>query len=210
MFARFPPAGAADGKPPAIFQSFPRSFWLLLGANAVFSLGNSSDAFLILRSGEIGLAFGHIILAFALYNAIYAVFSAPLGRLSDRIGRKPVIIAGWSSYALVYAGFAIFRSPIAPWVLFATYGLYQAFSEGVSKALVSDLVPSHQRAGAIGLFYTVSGLGQLIASLVAGFVWNVRLTSQQVMLAFLIGAAMALLAIPLIALVPTRKSPAAE
>jgi MFS family permease len=189
---------------PAILQRYPSAFWLLLLANAVFSLGNSSDAFLILRCGEMGLAFGHIILAFALYNTTYAIFSAPLGRLSDKIGRKPVIIAGWLTYAAVYGGFAVMQSPLAPWFLFATYGLYQAFSEGVSKAMVSDLVPSHQRAGAIGLFYTVSGLGQLIASIVAGLLWHVGLAGGRVMAPFAIGAVLALLASPLMAAVPIR------
>lgn len=204
-----PPAGPQGcATPPPIFQAFPRPFWLLILANAVFSLGNSSDAFLILRSGEIGLAFGHIVLAFALYNTTYAIFSAPLGRLSDRIGRKPVIIAGWLTYAAVYAGFAIARSPLAPWILFAAYGLYQGLSEGVSKAMISDLVPSHQRAGAIGLFYTVSGFGQLAASIVAGLLWNVRLADSTVMAPFALGAAMALLAIPLIAAVPITRPPA--
>ena len=115
-----------------------------------------------------------MVLVYALYNAVYAAAATPLGNLSDRIGRKPILACGWIVYAIVYGGLALWHSAAAPWVLLAIYGLYQALSEGVSKAMVSDLVPSHQRAGAIGLFYTVSGFGQLLASLLAGAIWNVR------------------------------------
>jgi len=193
------------GKPPAIFQHFPRPFWYLIIANTIFSLGNSSDSFLILRSGEVGLSFAHIILAFALYNTIYALTSTPLGKLSDHVGRKPVIMCGWTVYAFVYAGFAIFRSPWTPWILWAMYGLYQALTEGVTKAMVSDVVGATQRAGAIGLFYTVSGVGQLLASVVTGALWQIRILDQRIMLAFAVGAILALLAVPLIAWVPLRK-----
>ncbi len=195
------PHPPGEGKPPSILQPFPRPFWTLIAANALFSLGNSSDSFLILRSKELGLKFSSVILAFALYNAVYSLGAIPLGRLSDRIGRKPVVISGWLFFAAVYLGFAWMKSPLAPWVLFPMYGLYQAFSEGVTKAMVSDVVPQHQRAGAIGLFYTVSGLGQLVASVVAGLVWHVRLFNNQLMLAFLIGAVCAAAAVPIIAIV---------
>ncbi|HEY8668709.1 MAG TPA: MFS transporter [Tepidisphaeraceae bacterium] len=198
-------AGEAAG-PPSIFQSYPPAFWHLLIANAIFSLGNSSDSFLLLRSGEVGLTFGGIVLAFAVYNVVYALAALPLGHLSDKIGRKPVIIAGWLTYAAVYAGFAVTKSPVAPWVLLGVYGLYQAFTEGVSKAFVSDVVPSHQRAGAIGLYYTASGLGQLIASLLAGVLWHFRIFNDQVMTAFAIGALFALVAIPLIATIRLHNS----
>jgi MFS family permease len=176
---------------PAIFQRFPSSFWVLLVANGLFSLGNSSDSFMVLRSKELGLSFPAIILAFASYNTVYAIGALPLGALSDRVGRKPIIIAGWMLYALVYLGFAMLGRSWAPWLLFPLYGLYQAFSEGVSKAMVSDLVPASQRAGAIGLFYTVSGIGQLLGSILAGVVWNIRFFDGRVMAAFAIGCAFA-------------------
>jgi MFS family permease len=190
--------------PPSILQRFPRPFWTLIAANTLFSLGNSSDAFLILRSKELGLTLAGVICAFALYNTVYALGAIPLGRLSDRIGRKPVVIGGWCIYAVVYLSFARATAPWAPWVLFPLYGLYQAFSEGVSKAMVSDLVPRHQRAGAIGLFYTVSGLGQLIASVVTGVVWGVRAFDGRVMAAFAISGLYAVAAVPVIASVRTR------
>jgi MFS family permease len=195
-----------DAKPPAILQKFPATLWLFILANFIFSLGNSSDSFLILRTKEIGLGFGAIVLAYALYNAIYALASYPLGSLSDRIGRKPVIIFGWIVYAGVYLGFAAAHSIAAPWMLFASYGLYQAMTEGVTKAMIGDVVSKEQRAGAIGLYYTIAGVGQLIASVLGGAVWNIHLLNGRLMAPFAIGAACSLLAIPVIMLVPVRHS----
>jgi len=197
------PAAPGTGGRPPLFQRYPAALWHLMAANALFSLANSSDSFLILRSAELGMGFGQVILAFALYNAVYAAASAPFGRLSDYLGRKPVIVAGWLVYAAVYAGFAVFRHPLAPWALLAAYGLYQALAEGVSKAFVSDLVPAEKRAGAIGLFYTVSGLGQLLGTIVAGVLWQVRLFDGRVMAPFALGALLAALAVPVVATVRT-------
>ncbi|MGA3066922.1 MAG: MFS transporter [Tepidisphaeraceae bacterium] len=197
------PAENRAATPPSILQSFPRPFWNLLIANAVFSLGNSSDAFLILRSGELGLGFGAIVLAYVLYNAIFAATATPLGAVSDRLGRKGVIAAGWIVYGVVYLGFAVWPSTAAPWVLLAVYGLYQALTDGVAKAMVSDLVPAAQRAGAIGLFYTVSGVGQLLASLVAGVIWNIR--PGGVVIALAAAAGLALVAAFLISNIKLRE-----
>ncbi len=177
----------------------PRSFWQLLIAFGIFSLGNSSDSFLILRSRELGLSFTQVICAYALFSAVYAVAATPLGALSDRIGRRPVVIAGWISYAVVYAAFAYARTPIAPWVLLPIYGLYQAMTEGVLKALVSNLVPTEQRAGAIGLLATVGGLGQLAASLAAGMLWQMRALDGMLAVPFVIGSVCALIAVPIVA-----------
>jgi MFS family permease len=160
--------------PPPIFQSFPKPFGSLVLANAVFALGNSSDSFLFLRSGELGLGFGSIILAYVIYNVIYAAASTPLGNLSDRVGRKPMIAAGWGIYAVVYGGFAFWHSAMAPWILLPIYGFYPALTDGVGKAMVADIVPSEKRAGAIGLFDTVGGLGTFLASLLAGALWAYR------------------------------------
>jgi MFS family permease len=195
-----------DATPPPLIQKYPGALWLLIVANFVFSIGNSSDSFLILRSKEIGSGFRAIVLMYALYNLIYALASYPLGSLSDRIGRKPVIIAGWLVYAAVYFGFASTTSTLAPWLLFAAYGLYQALTEGITKAMIGDVVAKDQRAGAIGLYYTLAGVGQLIASVLAGYVWNVRVIHGQVMVAFLIGSICALLAIPVILSVPLRRA----
>jgi MFS family permease len=149
---------------------------------------------LLLRSGELGMGFAAIILAYAIYNAVFAATATPLGDLSDRVGRKPVMACGWIVYAAVYGGFAIVRSPLAPWILLGIYGLYQAFTDGVAKAMVSDLVPKEKRAGAIGLFYTVSGVGQLLGSLLTGVIWQARWDRGRVAAAFAIPAGLAILA----------------
>ena len=197
-------AEETGGKPPSMFQRFPGAFWHLLLANAIFSLGNSSDSFLILRSKEVGLSFTQVVLAFAVYNVVYAAAATPVGKLSDVVGRKGVVTAGWVVYAGVYIGFALVRSTAAPWWLLAAYGLYQALSEGVTKAMVSDVVAPQQRGGAIGLFYTVSGFGQLAASLIAGELWYTRVVHGRVMAAFVVGAACALMGAGVVATVRTR------
>lgn len=187
-----------DAEPPALWQSYSRSFWLLVAAAGVFSLGNSSDSFLILRGKELGMSFTGVILAYTLFNAVYALSAAPLGKLSDRVGRKPVIAAGWLIYALVYLGFATARSSAAPWGLLAVYGLYQALTEGVTKAMISDVVPPPQRGGAIGMFYTVSGTCQLGANLLTGALWHVWVANHRVLAGLLPGVVAAMAAIPVL------------
>jgi MFS family permease len=191
-------AGDSHARRPAIFQRFPGAMWQVIAAAGIFSLGNSSDSFLILRSRELGLCLPMVILAYALFNIVYSIAATPLGRLSDRVGRKPVVAAGWVVYAGVYFGFAAAKSSVAPWALLSIYGLYQALTEGVTKALISDVVPKEQRAGAIGLFYTATGLGQLAASILAGVLWNVRWFNGVMMAPFAIGAVCALAAVPAI------------
>ena len=137
---------------------------------------------------------------FAAFNIVYAALATPAGKLSDRLSRKTVIATGWVVYAAVYAGFAAGGASWLPWVLFAVYGIYQAFTEGVTKAYVSDLVPATQRAGAIGLYYTVAGIGQLIASLAVGWLWQHAGPAW----GFGIGTACALAAIPLVMVTPRR------
>ncbi|HWB54290.1 MAG TPA: MFS transporter [Tepidisphaeraceae bacterium] len=201
-----PPHGKTKtgGKPPPIFQSYPKRLYFLILAVFVFSLGNSSDTFLILRSSQVGMTFGWIVILYAAYNIVYASVAGPAGKLSDYIGRKPLLIAGWLVYAIVYIGFATLRAAWLPWVFLATYGLYQGLTDGVTSALVSDTVPDEKRAGAIGLFYTVTGLGQFAASLIAGALYNISFFHGAVHLPFAIGAACALAAIPLLLFTPTR------
>jgi MFS family permease len=107
-----------------------------------------------------------------LHNAAYALVSLPMGSLSDRIGRKRVIIIGWSIYALVYLGFALVTSVWQIWLLFAAYGLYYGTVEGVTRAFVADLVPAAKRGTAYGLYHGVVGLTLLPASILAGWLWD--------------------------------------
>jgi MFS family permease len=187
-----------DAERLSLWQSYPGRFWLLIVAAGVFSLGNSSDQFLILRSRDLGMSFTTVILAYAIYNGVYALAATPLGRLSDRIGRKPVIVAGWLVYAGVYLGFAAARSAALPWMLLSIYGLYQALTEGVTKALISDVIASPQRGGAIGMFYTITGACQLAANLVTGALWHVWLADHRLLAGLLPGVIGPLIAIPIL------------
>ncbi|MBI5302754.1 MAG: MFS transporter [Chloroflexi bacterium] len=137
----------------------------------IFALGNSSNQFLLLRANDLGFDTATTILMYLVFNVVYSLGSWPLGRLSDRVGRKRLLVLGYLTYGVVYFGFAI-ASPLALWGLFATYGLYYALTEGVEKALVSDIAPAGMRATLIGLHATFVGVGLLPASLLAGWLWN--------------------------------------
>ncbi len=150
----------------------PRKFYIFLAIMIVFTLGNSSDTFLILRAQNVGVAVLAIPLVYALFNFFYAAASIPLGSLSDRIGREKVIIFGWLAYALAYLGFAIAAQTYQIWILFAFYGIYYATTEGVAKALIADLVVSEHRGKAYGIYNSVIGLIALPASVIAGFLWD--------------------------------------
>lgn len=143
-----------------------------LAVMLLFTLGNSSDAFLILRSQDIGISPTNIPLVIALFNVISALTAIPAGRLSDRIGRRKTIIIGWGIYALTYLGFALTNSPLMVWILYAFYGLYYAFTEGSAKAMVAELVPEANRGTAYGLYNASVGVMALPASLLAGVLWN--------------------------------------
>lgn len=185
------PITSGQVRPSKVFQRFPPAFWVLLVVMGVFALANSSDTFLLLRAHELGLSTRQVILAFAVYNMVYALCAMPAGSLSDRVGRRPVIAAGWFIYAAVYVGFGWAGVGWLPWILLAGYGLYQSMAEGVGKALVSDIVPPQQRAGAIGLIYTVAGFGQLVGSVVAGATWSLTVPGAELRMPFAIDAALA-------------------
>jgi MFS family permease len=152
--------------------SLPRRFYIFLGIVALFNLGASSDAFLILRAQNVGVTLLAIPLVYALFNFVYASASIPLGSLSDRIGRKKVILLGWFAYAIAYLGFAIAATGWQIWFIFAFYGLYYATTEGVAKAFVADIVGSERRGRAYGIYNMVVGLISLPASFIAGELWD--------------------------------------
>jgi MFS family permease len=138
----------------------------------LFTLGNSSDAFILLRGQERGLGMLQVMGMALTFNALYAIFAGPLGALSDRIGRRKLILGGWLAYGLVYLGLALSQTGWQVWMLFAFYGLYYAATEGTAKALVADLVPAEQRGTAYGLYNAGVGLTAFPASLIAGLLWQ--------------------------------------
>jgi MFS family permease len=152
--------------------SFNRSFYIFTAIAGLFAIANSSDAFLILRSQNLGLGIIAIPLAYAVLNAIYGSLSLPAGILSDRFGRIPVITTGWTVYGLCYLGFALANQAWEIWPLFALYGVYYAASEGVARALIADVVGSEARGKAYGLYNTIIGVAALPAGLFAGLLWD--------------------------------------
>lgn len=161
-----PKAAPASGPP------LPKSFYLFLGIVILFTLGNSSDAFLILRAQSLGVTLLEIPLVIALFNLVYALFAVPLGSLSDKIGRIKTMLIGWFAFALVYLGFAFAFHAYMIWVLYAFYGIYYAANLGVAKAFLADMVGSGHRGRAFGIYGTSIGLASLPASFFAGFLWD--------------------------------------
>jgi MFS family permease len=152
--------------------SFDSRFKLFLMVMAVFTLGNSSDFFVILRAQNLGSSVLGVTLMLVLFNISYALISLPAGVLSDRLGRRRVIILGWFIYALVYLGFALASELWQVWLLFAGYGLYYGVVEGVARAFVADLVPVERRGTAYGFYQGVVGVALFPASLIAGWLWQ--------------------------------------
>jgi MFS family permease len=166
---------SANGQPSGAVQTkkgFDLRFKLFLAMVVVFTLGNSSDAFLILRAQDLDFSVPQILLLFVAFNLVYALVALPAGLVSDRLGRKGVIVVGWSIYALTYLGLAVASAAWHVWLLFALYGLYYGVAEGVSRAFVCDLVPEDRRGTAYGLYHTAVGLSLLPASLIAGWLWH--------------------------------------
>jgi MFS family permease len=171
-------------------------FKYFLLAVVLFTLGNSSDSFIILRAQERGLSVLQTMFMLMTFTAIYTALSGPLGALSDKVGRRRLIISGWLAYGLVYLGFAFSQAGWHIWTLFGLYGVYYAATEGTAKALVADLVPDAQRGTAYGLFNAAIGLTALPASVIAGVLWQGvgAWTGFGASAPFLFGAVMASLA----------------
>ena len=159
--------------PPLLaFRGYDRRFLHFVGVTLLFSIGNSSDAFLILRSRDLGLSATAVVFAYVLYNVAYAGLSLPAGIRSDRIGRRPVLVAGFVIFAFVYLGFAVATSGWMVWPLFLVYGSYIALTESVGKAYVADLVPDERRASAMGLYNASTGVMLLLSSIIGGALWE--------------------------------------
>lgn len=154
-----------------LHQISPKFKHFLL-ALAIFSLGNSSDAFLILRAKTLEISLTLVILIYILYNLIYALFSTPAGSISDKIGAKKVFLIGIVIFVLVYLGFAFNKNPLWVWILFAAYGFYIALTDGVSKALVGSYIKKEEAGAAYGLLQTVTSMFTLFASVIGGLLWS--------------------------------------
>jgi MFS family permease len=170
---------AADRRPPSNGPPFTMSlhgfgpgFLLFLLAIGLFSLGNSSNAFLILKAEQVGMTGGGISASYLAFNAVYAVLSMPAGLVADRLGRRRVVIVGFGLFACVYAGVALATAPWHMAGLFAFYGCYMGLTDGVQRAYLATLIPDHRKATGFGLYHMVVGLAILPASVMAGMLWD--------------------------------------
>ncbi len=172
LFAREVVGQAKVSAPTLSLNGLDSRFKLFLLAAILFTLGNSSDAFIILLGQERGLSVLQVMGMLLTFNAVYTIFAGPLGALSDKIGRRKLILGGWLAYAMVYLGFAFSQVGAQVWVLFGLYGIYYAATEGTAKAFVADLVPAERLGTAYGLYNAAIALTALPASLTAGILWQ--------------------------------------
>lgn len=163
--------GAAP-RPDIKFAGLGRGFLAFVACSAVFELGNSSDAFLILRAQERGLDVVSVLWILLGFNAVYTLVSVPAGSLADRVPRTWVLLGAWTVYAAVYLGFAVARTPVHVTALFLAYGAYHGLAAGAAKALIADLVRPQLLGTAYGTYHAVVGLLSLPASLLAGVLWE--------------------------------------
>ncbi len=148
-----------------------RQYWQVMALLVIFSIANSSDAFLLLRAGDVGLDPLQVVLVYALFSFVYMALSYPAGILSDRFGRWRMIGIGWAIYAGVYCALA-YANATSIWPLLGVYGIYIALTDGVGKALLADHAPRERRGFAIGLFYMATGATTLVSSVIAGMLWD--------------------------------------
>jgi MFS family permease len=167
-----PVAVAAKAKLDVGVRQFPSAYWKYLLVTALFGVGNSSNAFLILQTQAIGASLEATILVYAAFNLVAALISYPAGFLSDRWGRKNILLASFAIFFIAYLGFALTGDMVLIAVLFAFYGLYQGIFRTVGKALATDFVPEHLRASGVGWYNTTVGLLGLVASITAGLLWD--------------------------------------
>ena len=172
LLARETPITQQPSAPRLRLAPFDRRFRVFLVIMIVFTLGNSADAFLVLRAQQAGLSVLGVLGMVLTYNLVYSTLSGPAGALSDRIGRRRMLLTGWITYALIYLGFAWIAEGWQAWLMMSLYGVYSACSEGVAKAYVADLVPPALRGTAFGIFHTAIGVATLPASLIAGLLWE--------------------------------------
>jgi MFS family permease len=189
------PVKGVRAAPKFSLRSMGKPFSIFLVIVSLFTLGNSSDAFLVLRAQNLGITVTGILIMLAMFNLIYSLISTPAGSLSDRVGRRRLIIGGWLVYAAIYLGFGFAQSAWQVWALYVAYGLYYGLAYGTANAMVADLVPAELRGTAYGTYNAVIGLLAFPASLIAGLLWQ----GVGVSAPFLFGGALALIAALLMA-----------
>jgi MFS family permease len=195
--------GELEKLPVLTLKPFDLYFKRFLPVVILFTLGNSSDAFLVLRAGNLGVATAFVPILWIALHIVKMLSSTPGGAWSDKVGRRKAIITGWGVYSLIYLGFAFAARQWHIWLLFALYGIYFGFTEGPQKAFVADLVPSELRATAYGVYHFAIGIATLPASLIMGALWQ-RFNPT---VAFIFGAALSLIAmVLLVIMIPNRVS----
>lgn len=155
-----------------VLKDFPVKFYLFLGIAFVFTLGNSTDALLLVKASDSGIQAMFIPLVYLVYNSVSVIMAVPAGILSDRIGRERLIIFGYALYALIYFGFGWTNDQVSLVLLFALYGFYSAATDGVQKALVADLIDKDKRGTGLGIYNSLIGITFLPASIIAGVLYD--------------------------------------
>jgi len=154
------------------FKDFPKKYYIFLGIVFIFTLGNSTDALLLVKAGDIGFQAAFIPIIYLIFNSVSVIFAVPAGILSDKIGRERLIIFGYLLYSIIYFGFGRTDSKFVLIMLFALYGLYSAATDGVQKALVTDLIGKNKRGTGLGIYNCLVGITLLPASVIAGLLYD--------------------------------------
>lgn len=173
-----------------VFRDFPVRYYMFLGIAFIFTLGNSTDALLLIKANDVGIEALFIPFVYLIFNSVSVIFAVPAGMLSDRIGRERLIIFGYLLYSIIYFGFGRTNDKTAVVLLFALYGLYSAATDGVQKALVSDLIDKDKRGTGLGIYNSLIGITLLPASVIAGMLYDKVNNSAP----FYFGSAMAMIA----------------
>jgi len=182
-------------KPNLNIRQYDKNLQIFFLAQLIFTLGNSSNQFLLLRSMNLGYALSTVVLMYLVFNLSTSLLSTAFGSLSDRIGRKNLLIAGYGLYAVVYIAFGFIsqKTNFLLWFFWPLYGIYYAMTEGIEKAFVSDIAPEDSKATALGFYHTIVGVGLLPASIIAGILFSLLPSAP-----FLFGGAMALVTVAIL------------
>ena len=194
---------ATKSQTPHLTEHMGGRFWAVLTVIVIFTLGNSTDAFLLLRATQLGVPVAMAPILWAVLNLVKTASNVPGGALSDRVGRRPTLVAGWIYYAAIYLLFAVATERWHAWALFAAYGIYFGLTEGSERALVADIVPAARRGTAFGWYNLAIGIGALPASIIFGVLWD-RFGSPT---AFLFGATLSIVAAGGLLVVSRARSP---